>query len=152
MGNGIRIGTRFGSFNASVQNFSSKYDTDYVESSASINNGKEMAYIFSDKKTKKENITAYQGYGTDGNGRWKVFSIIQMGAYTFSRESHILNQDEIFKPANKFNRIDTPTHYAIDVNRNGRVDDGEVFSKEENPQPVNFEAYGITDSKLLANK
>lgn len=152
MGNGIRIGTRFGSFNASVQNFSSKYDTDYVENTASIKDGKEVAYIFSDKKSKKEKITAYQGYGIDGNGSRKAFSIIQMGNYTFSRERHNLNKDEILKSVNKFNRIDTPTHYAIDINKNGKVDDGEVFKKGEISPQMNFESYKITNTELLANK
>jgi hypothetical protein len=48
------------------------------------------------------------------------------------------SKDEILKSVNKFNRIDTPTHYAIDINKNGKVDEGEVFTKTENSLTMNF--------------
>lgn len=151
MGTEIQVGMTFGTFSASVNHFRKKYDSEYVENTASVISGKEIAYNFTDKKTNQHKIAAYQGFGLDGDGRWKAVSIIQMGSYTFSKETNNLIPGKIAKSVNKFNRIDTTTHYAIDINGNGKVDRDEIFSKDNKHQPQNFEQVPV-HTNLLAKE
>lgn len=64
------------------------------------------------------------------NPEIKLFAIASDGYFTYSAESSTTSLNSgAFKSVNKFNRIDTPTQYAIDINEDGKVDENEIFDK-----------------------
>lgn len=130
MSNEINVGMKFGTYDAKVEEcgkrlkcesdtecykmgLESSYDfKDYVS-------GEKKAAAVRSAVSKHKNLVFFAtAYFTEGSYSWGTSAKVQSGWL------------------NKFDYIETQNQHAVDLNNNGQVDDGEIFSGK-----LNEEAY-----------
>ena len=125
----IKIGMEFGSYDSKIKDIGSQYDVQFRDKSEQ---GLSSECIFRDRTNGGISGSAYKEKITyDEHGRSRYGSaVLFFGGYQYTTSSN--KEDGL----DKFDYIQTKNQYALDINGNGKVDDGEVFEGQ-----INREAY-----------
>ena len=126
----IKVGMSFGTYDATVESRSNKYHNGF-DADDSCRRHIQSSYKFKDLVTGEIKATALRDYGSKG---YYCFASFSEGSYTWGTTA-LADKNGLL--LNKFDFIETGSQHAVDLNGNGKVDDGEIFSGRLNNDAYN---------------